>query len=237
MTDSDRGGGNGTQPRETVTLVHGYLANRFMLAPLGARLRTHGYRTSPWGYWNIRCSVLDHADRFRRRLAQLDADPTIGRLHLVTHSMGGIIARAALDGYRPAKLGRLVMLAPPNRGSFVATAAAASFGRFLRPVAELSTAPDSLVNSLPMPTDVEIGVIAAEWDALVSQESTRPAVPHAHCTVPTFHSGLLFRKDAADLVVAFLRHGQFPDDARGGSEGSHPAERRLAPQVNELSMG
>jgi len=197
------------KPRETVALVHGYLANRFMLALLGARLRAGGYRTNTWGYWNIQCSLLVHADRFSDRLRSLDADPTIDRLHLVTHSMGGIVARAALDRYRPAKLGRFVMLAPPNRGSFVATAAEGTFGRVLRPVAELSTAADSLVNSLPVPENVEIGVIAAQWDALVSEESTHPGVPHAHTTVPTFHSGLLFRRDAADLVAGFLAHGTF----------------------------
>jgi hypothetical protein len=125
--------------------------------------------------------------------------------------MGGIVARAALDRYRPRKLGRLVMLAPPNRGSFVATATAGTFGRFLKPVAELSTAPDSLVNSLPMPDGVEIGVIAAAHDALVSEESTRPVVPHAHVTLPTWHTGLLFRQDTADLVAEFLARGEFPE--------------------------
>jgi len=198
-----------SKPREAVALVHGYLANRFVLALLGSRLRARGYRTSPWGYWNIRCSLLVHADRFSHRLRALDADPTIDTLHLVTHSMGGIVARAALDRYRPAKLGRFVMLAPPNRGSFVATAAEATFGRVLRPVAELSTAADSLVNSLPIPENVEIGVVAAQWDALVSEESTHPDVPHAHVTVPTFHSGLLFRRDAANLVACFLANGTF----------------------------
>lgn len=194
----------------TVALVHGYLANRFMLEVLGARLRRRGFRPRPWGYWNMRCSLLVHADRFARRLVDLDADDTVHTLHIVTHSMGGIIARAALDRYRPAKLGRFVMLAPPNKGSFVATRAAATFGRVFRPVAELSTAPESLVNALPMPHDIEIGVIAAEWDALVSDESTRPDAPHAHTTLPTFHSGLLFRRDAADYVAAFLSTGRFP---------------------------
>ena len=201
------------KPRETVALVHGYLANTFMLALLGSRLRASGFRTSAWGYWNIRCSLLVHADRFSRRLRALDADPSIDRLHLVTHSMGGIVARAALARYRPAKLGRFVMLAPPNRGSFVATAAEGTFGRVLRPVAELSTAAGSLVNSLPAPDGVEIGVIAARWDALVSEESTHPDVPHAHVTVPTFHTGLLFRRDAADLVAGFLASGTFPAGA------------------------
>jgi len=202
-------------PRECVVLVHGFLANRFMLSPLARRLRRLGYLTDTWGYWNMQCSLLVHAERFARRLMELDADDAVDTLHLVTHSMGGLIARAALDRYRPAKLGRVVMLAPPNKGSFVATRVAESVGRVLKPVAELSTGSESLANSLPMPRDVEIGVIAAEWDALVSDDSTRPDVPHAHVTLPTFHSGLLFRRDAADQVATFLATGRFAEGAAG----------------------
>jgi len=197
-------------PAACVSLVHGYLANKLLLATLARRLRRRGFRPQTWGYWNIQCSVLVHAERFARELAALDADPTVGTLHVVTHSMGGIVARAALDRYRPRKLGRFVMLAPPNKGSFVATAAAGTFGRFLKPVVELSTAEDSLVNSLPMPEGVEIGVIAAEHDALVAEASTHPSVPHAHVTLPTWHTGLLFRRDTADLVAEFLARGEFP---------------------------
>lgn len=199
--------------REHVALVHGYLANKFMLAPLGWRLRRQGYATTAWGYWNMRCSLLVHAARFAGELEALDANPAIDTLHLVTHSMGGIIARAALDRFRPRKLGRIVMLAPPNKGSFVATMAAGTIGRVFKPVAELSTAHDSLVNSLPMPEGIDLGVIAAEWDALVSDASTHPNVPHAYAIIPTFHSGLLFRRDAAELAAAFLQSGTFPTGA------------------------
>ena len=204
-----------TSPAASVSLVHGYLANKFLMVALARRLRHRGFRPRTWGYWNMQCSVLVHGERFARELEALDADPTVGTVHVVTHSMGGIVARAALDRYRPRKLGRLVMLAPPNRGSFVATATAGTFGRFLKPVAELSTAPDSLVNSLPTPEGVEIGVIAAARDALVSAESTRPAVPHAHVTLPTWHTGLLFREDTAECVAEFLARGAFPAVARG----------------------
>ena len=197
-------------PRECVALVHGYLANRYMLALLGSRLRERGYQTTAWGYWNMQCSLLVHAERFARELELLDAEPRIDVVHLVTHSMGCIIGRAALDAYRPRKMGRFVMLAPPNRGSFVATATAGTVGRFLKPVAELSTARDSLVNSLPTPQDVEIGVIAAKHDALVAEESTHPDAPHAHVVLPTWHTGLLFRRETADLVAGFLATGDFP---------------------------
>jgi len=199
-----------TSPTACVSLVHGYLANKFLLVGLARRLRRLGFRPHPWGYWNMQCSLLVHAERFARELAARDADPTVGTLHVVTHSMGGIVARAALDRYRPRKLGRIVMLAPPNRGSFVATRAVGTFGRFLKPVVELSTAADSLVNNLPMPPDLELGVIAAEYDALVSEASTHPAVPHAHVTLPTWHTGLLFSRDAANLVAEFLARGAFP---------------------------
>ena len=197
-------------PRECVALVHGYLANRYMLSLLGRRLRGRGFQTTAWGYWNMQCSLLVHAERFARELELLDAEPRIDTVHLVTHSMGCIIGRAALDRFRPRKMGRFVMLAPPNRGSFVATATAATVGRILKPVAELSTDDGSLVNSLPTPQGIDIGVIAAKHDALVSEESTHPDVPHAHVTLPTWHTGLLFSRDTADLVAGFLATGEFP---------------------------
>jgi len=183
---------------------------------LGHRLDRRGYLAKPWGYWNMRCSILEHAEAFSRELARLDTDRAVGTIHLVTHSMGGIIARAALERFRPRKLGRFVMLAPPNHGSFVATATAGVLGGVFKPVAELTTAPDSLVNSLGMPTGVDVGVIAASRDALVATESTRPDVPHAHAIIPCLHSSLLFRRDAADLVATFLATGEFPQSVTRG---------------------
>jgi pimeloyl-ACP methyl ester carboxylesterase len=209
-------------PRECVALVHGFLANKLLLATLARRLRRHGYLTDAWGYWNMQCSLLVHAERFAKELAELDADPRIGTIHLVGHSMGGIIGRAALEKYRPAKLGRFVMLAPPNRGSFVATATRNTFGRLLKPVAELSTDPESLVNRLPMPAGVEVGVIAAEYDALVTEESTHPDAPHAHVILPTWHTGLLFRPETADLVASFLATGEFPATTTSAAVAGRP---------------
>jgi len=207
--------------RQVVSLVHGFFASVWMLTLLGQRLDRRGYVARPWGYHDMRRSILDHAEGFRRELEGLDADPHVGTIHLVTHSMGGIIARAALDRFRPRKLGRFVMLAPPNHGSFVANATAGVLGRLFKPVAELTTASDSLVNTLGMPAGVEVGVIAASRDALVAPDSTHPDTPHAHVTLPCLHSSLLFRRDAADLVAAFLTDGTFP--ARPGDVGQSRA--------------
>jgi triacylglycerol lipase len=197
------------RPGECIVLTHGFMASRWMLSPLSRRLRHRGWRTQCWGYESWRTSVTVHADEFAALLETIDDDPTVNTLHLVTHSMGCIIGRAALDRQRPKKLGRFVMLAPPNRGSFVATATAGVFGRVLRPVAELTTHDTSLVNTTPQPAGVDIGVIAAGRDALVSLDATRLDVPHDHVTLPCLHSSLLFRRDAADLVARFLETGSF----------------------------
>ena len=197
------------RPGEWVVLTHGFMANRWMLAPLSSRLRHDGWQTRCWGYESWWTSVRVHAAGFADLLRSLDDDPAVSTLHLVTHSMGCIIGRAALDRYRPAKLGRFVMLAPPNRGSFVATATAGFFGRVLKPVAELTTRTDSLVNTTPQPEGVQVGVIAAERDALVALDATRLDVPHDHITLPCLHSSLLFRRDSADLIATFLATGSF----------------------------
>ena len=196
--------------RECAKLVHGFMANRLLLSLLGQRIRSQGFQTEVWGYTNMLCSIMVHANLLAKDLERMDALPDLSTIHLVTHSMGCIIARAALAQYRPAKIGRFVMLAPPNHGSFVATRMAPIAGGLCTPLRELSTDAGSLVNCLPMPRDLEIGVIAAGRDVLVSLESTRPDVPHDYSVVPCFHSMLLFREDAANLVVEFLEHGRFP---------------------------
>ncbi len=194
---------------EVVVLTHGFLANRWLLIVLARRLRTLGWQTSVWGYPSLMPSVLTHGKRFAERLAELQAASSVKRIHVVAHSMGGIVTRAALSERMPAKFGRLVMLAPPNRGSFVATATAGLMGSVLRPVAELTTHPESLVNRLEEPTGIEIGVIAAGRDQLVSLDCTRLTVPHSHTVINCMHSSLLFRRDAATLTARFLEHGDF----------------------------
>ena len=41
-------------------------------------------------------------------------------MNFVTHSMGGIVVRTYLNKYQPDHLGRVVMIAPPNQGAYLA---------------------------------------------------------------------------------------------------------------------
>jgi len=157
-----------TNRRELVVLTHGFMAYRLMLNLLARRLRRSGLATDIWGYESFVPLVKTPAQLFSDFLTERCDDERYDHIHLVTHSMGCIIGRMAISEVRSKKISRFVMLTPPNRGSFVATRTAKLFGHFFRPVAELTTEQDSLVNSLADPANVEIGVIAAKQDALVS---------------------------------------------------------------------
>ena len=67
--------------------------------------------------------------------------------------------------------------------------------------------------------ELDRSAIAAEYDALVTEESTHPDAPHAHVTLPTWHTGLLFRPETAELVSGFLETGAFRGRADEADEG------------------
>jgi hypothetical protein len=82
-------------------------------APLQLELRAAG------------CDVVMHAYDWRRSIletgrelaARLAADPAPA-IHIVAHSMGGLVARAALQAGAGARVVRLITVATPHAGSF-----------------------------------------------------------------------------------------------------------------------
>src|SRR5690348_2133137 len=147
--------------RGTLVLLHGLGRTSRSMQRLAREGVHRGYRVHNLAYPSRRASVLIHAERIGRVLATMSNDDP---LHVVTHSMGGIVLRAAVaGGWLPAEqIGRAVMLAPPNGGSELAE----WLGRtaFLRLVLgpagpELRTGPDGVPGALPS-VSFELGVIA-----------------------------------------------------------------------------
>lgn len=194
--------------RELVLLTHGIASPRALLFPLARRLRALGYSTRVYGYNSIWYSIRTHAKKFAKAIHK--AADGYDKIHLVGHSMGGIITRCALQGEMPTNLGRIVMLAPPNGGSHIATRNAWMHGWFSPPVLEMRDTPDSLVNQLgPLSPDHEVGVLAASNDHVIAPGKTEVDGQADHHTIDTWHTGILWRPETAELTNHFLSHGTF----------------------------
>ena len=197
------------QPSHAVVLLHGFAAHWRLMRPLEDHLSNAGYATTNWGYNSWFKPIEHHASRLRQHLTQLQQDESIASIDFVTHSMGCIVTRAALANQLPSKCRRWVMLAPPNKGSYVANWIPKFMKSWMKPLDELQAKETSYVNQLKMPSEIEIAVVEATLDYIVARELTKIDEEKDRLVVPGLHSQVLFRRDVATQTTHFLQHGRF----------------------------
>ena len=179
------------------------------MKPMQWRFQQLGYATLNWGYKSLRRSIEEHAVDFTSYLVDLEKTTGEARFHIVAHSMGSIITRCTLQFHRFEKLGRVIMLCPPNRGSHMARRASGVLGRRIRTLDEITDCADSFVNQLPTSTGVEVGIVAASGDLVVASEATGLDDATDLVIVPGMHNSVLFKQGVVDLCAYFLREGRF----------------------------
>ena len=152
---------------ECVVLLHGLSRTYRSMNGMQETLTDTGYHTVSLNYPSTKKTI--------ESIAGEDFPPAVDKcrefnpavIHFVTHSLGGIVVRKAFNESRPANLGRVVMLSPPNRGSDVADKLKGWwFYIWLNGPAgmQLSTAVDSVPNQLGS-VDYPVGVITGDRHA------------------------------------------------------------------------
>lgn len=217
---------NASMTSEAVILLHGLGRTDRSMARMAFALETAGYDVLNVDYPSRASSIEALAETV---LPDALAAPRISlaaRIHFVTHSLGGILVRHYLKFNSLSRLGRVVMLGPPNRGSEVVDRLGnlALFEKFEGPCGrQLGTAADSIPNRLG-PVDYEVGVIAGDrsinWihsiamipgpdDGKVSVERTKVAGMTDHIVIHAAHPFLMRSKQAIRKTIQFLSSGRF----------------------------
>lgn len=212
---------------DTVILIHGIWGQGIEMTLIKRRLeKEYGFRVLLFSYPSVRGTLDENADK----LAQYIAKQSLDAVHLVGHSLGGVIALRMLANNPDAAAGRVVCIGSPLTGS--------------RAVAFLTTqnwAEPFLGNSLPagvvhaaanewashVCVEREVGIIAGtvpvgfgrlvtsfdgDNDGSVAVSETRLDGARDHICLKVSHKGMLVSKNVVDQSAAFLKRGEFLRD-------------------------
>ena len=213
-------------PRMPVVLIHGALRSRAGWLPVERWLARRGFAARSFGYRTRAHTLAEHAlrlDRFVQRWR--DREPELWAvperpLGILTHSMGGLVARKFIAEHatRHAERQRLVMLGPPNRGAQLARRNADWFAfRWLYGHAADELQPERAEGLGPLPSHCAGLVLAGgngrdgynpkiegDDDGVVALSDTF-LDGAAHEQIGGLHALLQWRPDVLERATAFLR--------------------------------
>jgi pimeloyl-ACP methyl ester carboxylesterase len=186
---------------------------------LRRRLEARGFTVHDFTYSSITGSLADNAEALGAFVERIPGET----VHLVGHSLGGVLICALLERSLPARMGRVVCLGSPLKGS--KTAARLTrwpggrhlVGRCLvdvharggfdawRPGVEAGC----IAGRLPFGVGRLIGPFPEPNDGTVAVDETRVAGLADHIVLPVSHVALLWSAQVGAQVEHFLEQGRF----------------------------
>jgi pimeloyl-ACP methyl ester carboxylesterase len=212
--------------RAVVLLVHGLWMGGWIMQGLRLQLARRGCAAHTFSYASTARGLDENARRLAARIGELK-QPVV---HLVGHSLGGLVVLRYLKNHGEARVGRIVLIGTPVRACMA--------GRRFENLAggkRLLGASRDIWHSLPETyrPRCELGVIAGSrpWglgrmlvhlpginDGVVRLEETEVTGMRDRVVLPLSHSGMLASAQVARQVAAFLERGTFEHAAAGARQ-------------------
>ena len=204
---------------EMVVFVHGLYMVGLELALLRGRVGRAGFHTRQFKYRSMSRDPNSNARALGAYLQALSAE----RLHLVAHSLGGLVVLRMFEQEVKLPPGRVVFMGSPVRGSHFArhltdkglawaigrsgprALAAEHAPRWTEPreLGVIAGTHELRLNRLVNPT------LPSPHDGIVCVAETRIEGAKDFVTIHSNHTGMLFRRELAEQVTRFLKQGEF----------------------------
>ncbi|MFO7558457.1 MAG: alpha/beta hydrolase [Desulfobacterales bacterium] len=210
---------------ECVILLHGLGRTAASMGKIEKKLSESGLRVWNRTYPSRRSTIEKLANSHITEGLRTCQDWGAGRIHFITHSLGGILVREYLQTHKIEKLDKIIMLAPPNQGSEVADKLKGNFcfKRILGPAGQQlgMGKTDKPKSFKPIPGI--IGVLAGNksyepwfsWifngpnDGKVSTEATKLEEMRDFLLVNHGHTFMMNGNDVIEQILYFLEHSTF----------------------------
>jgi pimeloyl-ACP methyl ester carboxylesterase len=102
--------------RATIVFVHGAVVNGWEMAPLRRRFRQYGYRVRQFHYHSMTRGMDENVERLAKFVRETEGDI----VHVIGHSMGGVLARHVFEQVPDPRPGRIVAVGSPFLDCWVA---------------------------------------------------------------------------------------------------------------------
>jgi len=210
-----------------VYVIHGFGGFALQMEKINQGLKKEGFLTENYSYH----SFSEELDSLGLDLFKKVKQENFDTVSFVTHSMGALVVRSMYQYLNKSahfpNIFRIVMLAPPNKGTEMADIYSSPVTKFLLGpnVEHMKTDSDSYANKLPVP-NCEIGIIAGikgkkPWfnpflkednDGNVSLSLTKLGNEKDSAIVHSTHGLITQEKKVIKLIVSFLKTGSFQNN-------------------------
>lgn len=213
------------QASHKVYLIHGFAGLGIEMQKISNYLSKAGYECTIFSYPSLSRDIDSVAHKLFNDILR-DKPDTVS---FVTHSMGALVARSIYHYLKPEVkfpfIHRMVMIAPPNKGTPVADFFVHS--RLISSLAgpnirNLTTDKTEGAAKYPVP-DCEVGIILGiapfktgynlfleeNNDGLVLPKHAKLGIEKDIAFIKASHTAILFRNQTSTLTLRFLKRGYF----------------------------